>query len=143
MTAYEVGAKMRLLEGAAELNIAVFRTEYDDLQTSSLVGDVFRVGNAGESISQGVEIDGRWQATERLSFGGAVAYLDAYYDDFTGATCTIPQATDPANNPGCLREDGSNIAAGRGRRPGPERRDPTVRPGLERHPHRPLRHATE
>ena len=109
VTAYEVGAKMSLLEGAAELNIAVFRTEYDNLQTSSLVGDVFRVGNAGEAISQGVEIDGRWQATERLSFGAAVAYLDAYYDDFTGATCTIPQANDPANNPGCLREDGSNI----------------------------------
>jgi iron complex outermembrane receptor protein len=109
---YEIGAKMRLLDGAAELNIAVFRMEYDDLQTSSLIGDVFRVGNAGESISQGVEIDGRWQATERLSFGAAVAYLDAYYDDFTGATCTIPQTTDPANNPGCLREDGTNIAPG-------------------------------
>ena len=40
-----------------------------------------------------------------------MAYLDAYYDDFEGATCTIPQAADPANNPGCLREDGSNIEA--------------------------------
>ena len=112
VTAYEVGAKMSLLEGAAELNIAVFRTEFDNLQTSSLVGDVFRVGNAGEAVSQGVEIDGRWQVTERLSFGAAVAYLDAYYDDFTGATCTIPQATDPDNNPGCLRDDGSNITVG-------------------------------
>lgn len=112
VTAYEVGAKMRLLEGAAELNIAVFRTEFDNLQTSSLIGDVFRVGNAGEAVSQGVEIDGRWQATERLSFGAAVAYLDAYYDDFTGATCTIPQSSDPDNNPGCLRDDGSNISAG-------------------------------
>ena len=107
--AYEIGAKMGLLDGAAELNIAVFRMEYDNLQTSSLVGDVFRVGNAGESISQGVEIDGRWQATENLSFGAAVAYLDAYYDDFKGATCTIPQTTEPANNPGCLDSDGNNI----------------------------------
>ena len=110
VTAFEVGAKMRLLENAAELNIAVFRSEYDNLQTSSLVGDVFRVGNAGAAISQGVEVDGRWQATESLSFGAAVAYLDAYYDDFTGATCTIPQAADPVNNPGCLLPDGSNIA---------------------------------
>jgi len=110
--AYEVGAKMRLLDGAAELNIAAFRMEYENLQTSSLVGDVFRVGNAGESISQGVEIDGRWQVTQGLSFGGALAYLDAYYEDFTGATCTISQTTDPVNNPGCLREDGSNIGPG-------------------------------
>ncbi|WP_279244850.1 TonB-dependent receptor [Candidatus Litorirhabdus singularis] len=109
---YEVGAKMRLLDGAAELNLAVFRMEYEDLQTSSLVGDVFRVGNAGEAISQGVELDGRILLTERFSVGGAVAYLDAYYDDFTGATCTVPQATDPVNNPGCLREDGTNIAPG-------------------------------
>ena len=110
--AYELGAKMSLLDGAAELNLAVFRMEYDDLQTSSLVGDVFRVGNAGESISQGLEIDGRWQVTQGLSLGGAVAYLDAYYKDFTGATCTVPQTVDPVSNPGCLREDGSNIALG-------------------------------
>jgi outer membrane receptor protein involved in Fe transport len=110
--AYEVGAKMRLLDGAAELNLAVFRMEYDDLQTSSLVGDVFRVGNAGEAISEGVELDARIVLSEHFSVGGAVAYLDAYYDDFNGATCTIPQTTDPTNNPGCLREDGTNIAPG-------------------------------
>jgi iron complex outermembrane recepter protein len=109
--AYELGAKMGLLDGAAELNVALFRMEYDNLQTSSLVGDVYRVGNAGEAVSQGLEIDGRWLLTERLTIGGAVAYLDATYEDFTGATCTIPQSADPANNPGCLRADGSNIQA--------------------------------
>ena len=108
---YELGAKMSLLEGAAELNLAVFRMEYDDLQTSSLVGDVYRVGNAGEAISQGVELDGRILMSEYFSFGGAVAYLDAYYDDFTGATCTIPQAIDPLENPGCLGPDGENLTA--------------------------------
>lgn len=110
--AYELGAKMGLLDGAAELNIALFRSEFDDLQTSSLVGDVFRVGNAGEAITQGVEIDGRWAITERLTFGGSLAYLDATYDEFKGATCTIPQTVDPVANPGCLNEDGSNIVAG-------------------------------
>jgi len=112
VTSYEVGAKMGLLDGAAELNVAVFRSEYDDLQTSSLVGDVFRVGNAGESVTQGLELDGRWAVTENLTLGGSIAYLDATYDDFTGATCTVPQTTDPVNNPGCLRDDGSNIAPG-------------------------------
>ncbi|AQA19271.1 hypothetical protein BST95_14485 [Halioglobus japonicus] len=107
--AYELGAKMSLLEGAAELNFALFRMEYDNLQTSSLVGDVQRVGNAGESISQGVELDGRILLAEGLTVGGAMAYLDAHYEDFTGATCTIPQTMDPVNNPGCLLEDGSNI----------------------------------
>jgi outer membrane receptor protein involved in Fe transport len=107
--AYEIGAKMTLADGAANLNLAVFRMEYDDLQVSSLQGDVFRVSNAGESISQGVEIDGRWLLSEGLTIGGSLAWLDAYYDYFVTATCTIPQATDPENFPGCLREDGSNI----------------------------------
>lgn len=110
--AYEVGAKMTLADGAATLNMALFRMEYEDLQVSSLVGDAFRVGNAGESVSQGLEIDGRWLLAEGFTVGGSLAYLDAEYDDFTGATCTIPQSTDPVNNPGCLREDGSNIAPG-------------------------------
>jgi outer membrane receptor protein involved in Fe transport len=109
--AYEIGAKLTLLDGAAELNLAVFRMEYDNLQVSSLIGDTFRVGNAGEAISEGVEIDSRWQLTERFSLGGAVAYLHAHYGDFTGATCTVLQSTDPLNNPGCLTADGSNIAS--------------------------------
>jgi len=108
--AYEIGAKMGLLDGAATLNFAVFRMEYEDLQVSSLVGDAFVVGNAGEAISQGVEVDGRWLLTERFTLGASAAYLDAYYDDFTTASCTNAQWADPANNPGCLREDGSNIA---------------------------------
>lgn len=107
--AYELGAKMSLADGAAELNMALFRMEYDDLQVSSLVGDVFTVGNAGESISQGFEIDGRWALTQNLTLFGSIAYLDATYDNFTGATCTIPQNQDPVNNPGCLLEDGTNI----------------------------------
>jgi outer membrane receptor protein involved in Fe transport len=109
--AYEIGAKLTLLDGAAELNLAVFRMEYDNLQVSSLIGDTFRVGNAGEAISEGVEIDSRWQLTERFSLGGAVAYLHAHYGDFTGATCTVLQSTDPLNYPGCLAADGSNIAS--------------------------------
>ncbi len=112
VTAYEVGAKMGLLDGAAELNLALFRMEYENLQTSSLIGDVFRVGNAGESVSQGLEIDGRWRVTEGFTLSASVAYLDAYYEEFTGATCTIAQSTDPDNNPGCLRPDGTNITAG-------------------------------
>jgi len=110
--AFELGAKMTLAGGAANLNVAVFRMEYENLQVSSLVGDVFRVGNAGEAVSQGVEVDGRWLLAEGFTLGASVAYLDATYSTFMGATCTIPQATDPVNNPGCLGDDGSNITAG-------------------------------
>ena len=110
--AFELGAKMTLAEGAATLNVAVFRMEYDDLQVSSLVGDVFQVGNAGEAISQGFEVDGRWLLAEGFTLGGSLAYLDATYDKFEGATCTIPQSTDPLNNPGCISPiTGENITS--------------------------------
>lgn len=122
---YEIGAKMSLLDGAAELNAAVFKMEYDNLQTSSLVGDAFLVGNAGESVSQGVELDGRIMLSKRLTVGGAVAYLDAHYENFSGATCTAPQAMDPANNPGCLLEDGSNIVVA-GQKGGQDLKDETM-----------------
>lgn len=110
--AMELGVKTTLANGAATVNLSVFQMEYEDLQVSSLVGDVFNVGNAGKATSQGIEIDGRWRLSEQFTIGAAVAFLDAAYDEFLGATCTIPQTTDPANFPGCLRDDGSNIVAG-------------------------------
>jgi len=108
--AYEIGAKTELFDGAAQLNVAIFRSEYDDLQVSSLVGDVFKVTNAGKAVSQGVETDFRMALSENLRTALSVAYLDASYDDFEGATCTVPQVMDPIGHPGCLKSDGSNIA---------------------------------
>jgi len=89
---FELGSKMSLLGGAAELNLALFRTEYDDLQVSVFNGDVnFNVGNAAKAISQGLEIDGRWRATEKLTVSGAVAWIDFEYDDFSHQACTNDQ----------------------------------------------------
>ena len=88
-TAYEIGAKSRLLNGAVELNVAIFRSEYDDLQTSafdSVAG--FTVGNAGSAITQGLELSGRWLMLEGVTVTGAFAYLDATYDDFDNAGCS-------------------------------------------------------
>jgi outer membrane receptor protein involved in Fe transport len=99
VTAFEIGGKMTLLEGSAQLNWAVFRSEFDDLQISALQPDVsFQVGNAASAITQGVEVDGKWQATENFRLSAAVAYLDAEYDDFPDAPCNGEQvrSMDPA-----------------------------------------------
>lgn len=85
----ELGAKMTLAEGAANLNIALFHSKYDDLQTSVYNGFAgFNVANAGSSISQGLEIDGRWRVTEALTVGGSLSYLDAYFDEFENGACS-------------------------------------------------------
>lgn len=101
---FELGAKMSLLEGAAELNVAVFRSEFDDMQVSALVGDVFRVSNAGKSISQGLELDGRWRLNENWTLSGSVAYLDATYDEFDTAPCTVPQSVAYSGSGSCTQD---------------------------------------
>lgn len=100
---YEVGAKMTLLDGAANLNIGLFHTEFKDLQVSTFVsrdGELgFLTGNAAEVTSEGIEMDGMWRVTEALTLSGSFAYLDATYDDFPGATCPAGSTTcTPATN---------------------------------------------
>lgn len=91
----ELGTKMTLLDGAAELNIAVFFTQYDDLQISIFDGVVgFNVGNVAEAETKGIEIDGRWRVTESISMTGALAFLDFEFKDFTNGQCTQGVAPD-------------------------------------------------
>lgn len=59
---------MALLQGAATLNANGFHTEYDDRQVSAFESLVFVVGNAAKSTSRAMEVDGRWQATQNLSW---------------------------------------------------------------------------
>jgi outer membrane receptor protein involved in Fe transport len=95
----EAGFKAALLDGAAELNGAVFYTEYTDLQTSVFDGTLgFNVSNAGSATTQGVELDGRWAATSWLSVSGSLGYLDFEFDEFTQAQCWFGQfALEPAS----------------------------------------------
>lgn len=100
----EAGMKARFANGAAELNLALFSMDFEDLQvkTTSLVnapgGGIITtpvVTNAGEASSQGLEVDGRWAATEWLTLGGSVAFLDAEYDNFVTSTCNSVKIPDP------------------------------------------------
>jgi|TARA_B110000902_G_scaffold247149_1_gene302925 outer membrane receptor protein involved in Fe transport len=92
---FELGAKMTLADGAAELNVALYRTEYTDLQTSQFDGALgFNVTNAGESTIQGIEIDGRWQVTDALYLTGALGLLDFEFDDFKNSQCYFGETRD-------------------------------------------------
>ena len=85
----ELGLKSTLANGAAEVNIAYFLTNYEDLQVSIYDGVLgFNVGNAAEATSQGVEIDGRLLLTENFTLSGAVAWMDFEFDDYPNGQCT-------------------------------------------------------
>ncbi|MCF6318693.1 MAG: TonB-dependent receptor [Proteobacteria bacterium] len=100
-TSFEFGGKMSLLDGAAELNFAAYLTKYDNLQVSIFDGQLgFNVGNAAEATIKGLEVDGRWQATNNLTLSGSFALTDFEFDNYTNGRCNFgqvpngPQAAD-------------------------------------------------
>ncbi len=99
--AFEVGSKLTLLNGTAELNIALFYTKFDDLQVSIFDGTLgFNVGNAAKATTQGLEMDGRWSLTEDWYLTGSLGFLDFEFDNFKNGQCTQGQApTYPSNLP--------------------------------------------
>jgi iron complex outermembrane recepter protein len=94
-SAFEIGAKNTFLDGSLSLNVAYYFTDYDDLQVSQFDGGLgFTVGNAKSTEVQGVEIDGRWAATENLTIAYAAAYNDFEYKDFSTGNCYQGQTPD-------------------------------------------------
>lgn len=92
VTNYEIGGKF-LFDGVAELNVALFRSEFKDMQTSQFDGSLsFNVTNAGEAVVQGIEVDGRWAVTDSILWRGGFAYIDFEYTSFPNSQCYFGQA---------------------------------------------------
>ncbi len=104
-TAYEIGFKSLLLDDSLEVNLSFYRTEYDNLQISQFDGRLgFNVGNAKETLVQGVEVEGRWILTDGLSMQYGIAYLDHEYKDFSNGNCYNRQVPD-----GDIGPDGNQL----------------------------------
>ena len=101
--AYELGAKLSLDGGNAQLNAALFKSEFDDLQVSTIdaVTTTFNVGNAATATTQGLEVDLTWAVTDQLTLFAAIAWLNSEYDDFPDGPCTFVQ--NPTSAPGCVQ----------------------------------------
>jgi iron complex outermembrane receptor protein len=126
---YEMGLKSTWLESTLRLNVAVFYTDYQDLQVTRFTqladnptngfGE-FITENAAEADITGLEVEFTWMATDSLEFGGSYAYLDAEYKDFTPdvanlapgagtlacAAGSTPVSADPAD--GCIPDFAGN-----------------------------------
>lgn len=95
---YELGGKFVLADGAAELNVAAFRSEFEDMQTSQFDGSLsFNVTNAGEAVVQGLEVDGRWALIDNVMLRGGAAYIDFEYTDFPNSQCYFGQPVSERN----------------------------------------------
>ena len=101
--AWELGAKMSLLDGNVTMNMALFHMSIEGMQLSSqLPGAIpaFSVDNAADSTSQGFEFDGAWSVSDTVTLGANFAYTDASYDSFPGSE-NCPEGLTPAANGTC------------------------------------------
>lgn len=95
--AYELGVKSQLFDRKLSLSLALFLSDYSDLQETTTIqlangSQVQIVGNVAKSRSKGIELGARFRAAQGLTFSTELAYLDARYTDYVGAPCTTLQA---------------------------------------------------
>ncbi len=116
--AYEIGAKSTWLDGRLEVNAALFRTEIADAQVSTLDTTAAAMflplnvtGNVGQLVSQGVELDGRYVASDNLMLSYSILYLDAFYDEYETADCNPAEINDGRCDPvlGVISRSGEAI----------------------------------
>lgn len=94
----EGGVKAKFPGGFA--NLAVFKQSIKGFQSNAFTGVGYSLLNAGKESVKGFEVDSAWRPVSWLNLTGAVTYLDAQYDSFTGAACvnydTVRCPLDPA-----------------------------------------------
>jgi len=96
LDAYELGVKSQFFDKRLTLNIAGFHYNYKDLQLPVLVninGAVSQVTvNATSAKVNGVDLDGSFRLSHRLSANFGFGYLDSTYGKFPDAPCTARNA---------------------------------------------------
>jgi outer membrane receptor protein involved in Fe transport len=98
-TNLEAGVRLRPSR-RAELNVSLFKTNIEDMQVSVYDGVLgYNVRNAGEAVSQGLELDARFRPTANLALWGALAVTDFEFKDYIGQCHfgRVPDAPDGIN----------------------------------------------
>ncbi|MGH7899954.1 MAG: TonB-dependent receptor [Candidatus Binatia bacterium] len=89
VTQWAIDAKSRLLDGAAELNLSLFRMDLENFQVLTVDPDDARITieNAARARAQGVEAEGVWLAADWLTVRAALGFNDSEFLEFPIATC--------------------------------------------------------
>lgn len=83
----EIGAKLRFADNRIGLNIALFNSEYEDLQQNTTIpggptGNETIVTNVGSATIRGIEVDAIARITQSLTLTAAVGLQDSEFEDF-------------------------------------------------------------
>ncbi|MDY6949012.1 MAG: TonB-dependent receptor [Pseudomonadota bacterium] len=81
---YEIGAKTDWADGRLRANVAIFHTEFDDLQVEQLddTGLSLIIDNAAAARIDGVELELQLRPVPELQLWLSGSYLDSEYKDF-------------------------------------------------------------
>jgi iron complex outermembrane receptor protein len=91
--AYELGAKNRFMDDRLQLNVSVYRNDFEDLQVQNQFIIVTPTGqtttsiilNAAEAHSQGIEIELEAVPVENLRVSMSATAMEAEFDDYRNA----------------------------------------------------------
>ncbi len=105
---YEAGIKSTLLDGALQINAAIFHAEWSDAQIrgpSQVPGNPNITQNAGNVTTPGGEIDVSWAITDNWLLTAGYAYSDPTFDSGTtdiqhGRRCNTPEDCGLTAGPG-------------------------------------------
>ena len=118
VNAFETGIKSAWLQHRLTVDVTAFNENFKNYQVStlntSIVPNVFQLGNAGGQLSRGVELEINAKPVSSISMQFGLTYLDSHYTEFRTACYTTPaqlatstqtykepQITDPSGKGGC------------------------------------------
>ncbi|TXS95941.1 TonB-dependent receptor [Parahaliea maris] len=98
----EVGAKLLWWDGRLQTNVAVYRTEWTDIQVDALrpSDQLNYIANAGDALAQGVELESRLVLPGGLGGRLALTWQDAEIEDTTPETSFYSGAVEGDALPG-------------------------------------------
>jgi outer membrane receptor protein involved in Fe transport len=89
VTSYELGAKATLMDGAMQVNAALFYQDYKDKQIQGTLNDpafglLQQLQNVPKSRISGAEIDLMYVPTQGLTISASASYIDTKVTEFEG-----------------------------------------------------------
>src|SRR6185437_14570647 len=111
--ATELGVKSTLFERRLTLNLALFRTKFEDFQPQAYDASLLRftTTNAGVLLAKGIELDFRSVPLAGLSLTGGMTFNNAVYQSFRGDSCYFGQPLGVSGAGVCL-PNGSTDSTG-------------------------------
>lgn len=93
LTAYELGLKNTLVDGAVRLNLSAWYNDFKDVQSQSFLVMPFPgspeateyTGNGGALDAMGIEAEIQWSPLPQWNLATNIAYTDASFGDYTTA----------------------------------------------------------